>query len=217
MSRPPLACHLAPAHVGGARQNTSKWGTGVPVIESHAVVAVVDATDTEVLIWWTAIGQPVAGFGRLCGAWVLDRDDNRIGGLLAGRYLVPTQAGIGFVAGRGIVTGAPLDLQCTRHSVHADIARLQAIFERENDTRIASKKLKAPTWPVLPSDLDVEHPHTDQRASAAADTENRALDIAHWINALCACWDEVEDQRMARPWMSAIDGPERRLLPAVVR
>ncbi len=186
------------------------------MIEAQAVAAVVDAEDGKAFIWWTAIGLPVAGFGRLCGAWVLDRDDDRVAGLVTGRYVVATHGGHALVQERGIGEGVQLNLDGTLLAVREEVARLQTIFERENDARIASKKLKAPSWPVLPAGLDIERPHTAPSDSTTGEVGNRALDIAHWINALCACWDEVEDQRMARPWMSALDGSDRRLLPAVL-
>lgn len=186
------------------------------MIESQAVAAVIDAADKKALIWWTAIGLPVAGFGRLCGAWVLDADDDRLASLIDGRYMVTTAAGSDLVAERGFAAETRLNLAATLHVVRAEVSRLQAIFEQENGSRIASKKLKAPSWPVLPVDLDIERPHAARAESAAGVSGNRALDIAHWINALCAAWDEVEDQRMGRPWMSALDGAERHLLPAVL-
>lgn len=185
------------------------------MLESSAVAAIVHASDNQVAIWWTAIGTRDPGFSRLCGAWVLERGDRVIAELLDGKHLVCTDEGSAAIAEVGVSAHSRLDLERTVGAIRSEIDRLDALYSVESKAR-AKAKLVRPSWPAL-SDWasGVRGELTDAPLSRDA-VEQVALKLATRVSSLCRVWDEVENQRLSRPWMTVADGNERRPIPAVI-
>ncbi|HEY0637083.1 MAG TPA: hypothetical protein VGD67_05515 [Pseudonocardiaceae bacterium] len=74
------------------------------------------------------------------------------------------------------------------------------------------RTLIAPTWPELPDPLEVE----TVAAPAGNPRARRALGIARWWDGLCATWDVVEEQRLARSYLVRYGGSAARVLPVVI-
>lgn len=184
----------------------------------QGVAAVVDAHD-EAVIWWVNIGaKPQATMSRLCGAWTIDRQDaTTIESLVFNRIVVATHAGWHLLRESNIAADRSLDIDATLDAAVAERARCQAIFDTEQAGRPASKALRAPTWPELPDPIDINGPHSHTGGPDAPPEVNTALTVAKWLATLCARWEDLESERLARPWMAKIAGAHERLLPAVVR
>ena len=178
-----------------------------------SVLAVVDQVDNVPVVWWVDIGPRIAGMSRLCGAWVLDEDgpEQTLRSLTAGRTIVATTAGQSLLAAHLIPPARILDPEATLTAAIATRDALQAVYEDAEANRRST--LTPPRWPTLPQPLDTETASTpggDPRTS-------RALGIARWLQALCAAWDTIEEQRLARPYMRPVGGPATRGLPVAYR
>ncbi|MGY2084312.1 exonuclease domain-containing protein [Blastococcus sp. SYSU DS0539] len=181
--------------------------------EGSAVLAVVDQFDNVPVVWWVDIGPRIAGMSRLCGAWVLDGDGHELTlrSLTATRTIVATTAGQSLLDAQQIAPARVLDAKATLRAAAATRDELQAVYEEAEAVRRTT--LTPPRWPTLPQPLDTETASTpggDPRTS-------RALGIARWLHALCAAWDTIEEQRLARPYMRMVGGPATRGLPVVYR
>jgi DNA polymerase-3 subunit epsilon len=181
--------------------------------EGSSVLAVVDQVDEVPVVWWVDIGPRIAGMSRLCGAWVLDGDDHEqtLRSLTAARAIVATTAGQTLLDAQQIAPARILDADATLTAVIATRDELQVVYEEAEAIRRTT--LTPPRWPSLPQPLDTETASTpggDPRTS-------RALGIARWLHALCAAWDTIEEQRLARPYMRPVGGPATRGLPVVYR
>jgi DNA polymerase-3 subunit epsilon len=181
--------------------------------EGSSVLAVVDQVDDVPVVWWVDIGPRIAGMSRLCGAWVLDDDGHQhtLRSLAAARTIVATTAGQSLLEAQQIAPARILDAEASLTAAIATRDELQAVYEEAEAIRRTT--LTPPRWPSLPQPLDTETvstPGGDPRTS-------RALGIARWLHALCAAWDTIEEQRLARPYMRPVGGPATRGLPVVYR
>jgi hypothetical protein len=183
-----------------------------------AVVALVDANDVSVIVWWTHIGpREGSPMSRLCGAWVLDRSAvGDIESVTFDRVLFATKTGNQALIESGVINLKVLDLGATLEAAVAFRDKCQRAFEEEQATRIESKKLIPPEWPSFPSLIDVENPPKWELASQVKVPIETALATARWLEALCARWERLEEERLARPWLAKLDGNVERALPVVV-
>jgi hypothetical protein len=177
------------------------------------VLAVVDAVDTTLVVWWVDLGLR-SGLSRMCGAWVLDSGDARetLHTLIGGRPLVITPTGADLLAGNP-AAAAIVDPAATLSAVVAVVDELQAAFADAATTRKNGRALTAPRWPAVPDPLDLE---TVADAGGEPRTR-RALGIARWFERLCTAWDTIEEQRLARPYLRPLGGPATRPLPVALR
>ncbi|WP_448613604.1 exonuclease domain-containing protein [Modestobacter sp. URMC 112] len=181
--------------------------------EGSSVLAVVDQVDDVPVVWWVDIGPRIAGMSRLCGAWVLDGDDRdrTLRSLTASRVIIATATGQSLLDEQQVVPDRILDDEATLTAIVATRNELQAVYKEAEAVRRTT--LTPPRWPILPPPLDpgsASMPGGDPRTS-------RALGIARGLNALCAAWDTIEEQRLARPYMRSVGGPATRGLPVVYR
>lgn len=183
----------------------------------ESVVAVVDATPDNVIVWWSNIGlQPDPTMGRLCGAWKLDLgSDEELESLIFRRIVLPTNAGSNALKLAGLNPDRILDVGATVAAAIAARDRCQDAFESEQARRGKRAPLRAPSWPSFPAALDVENPPAWSATSPSADTD-AALSIAHWLAALCTCWEQLERERLGRPLLRELDGTAERPLAAVL-
>ncbi|MCZ2849154.1 exonuclease domain-containing protein [Modestobacter sp. VKM Ac-2978] len=178
------------------------------------VLTVVDQVDNVPVVWWVDIDSRIAGMSRLCGAWVFDEDghEQTLRSLTAARAIVATKAGQTLLEGHQIAPARILDAEATLTAVIAARDELQAVYEEAAASRRTT--LTPPRWPTtLPQSLDTE----TASISGGDPRTSRALGIARWLHALCAAWDTIEEQRLARPYMRPVGGPTTRGLPVVYR
>lgn len=185
----------------------------------EGVVAVVDATKESVCVWWVDAGlKPNQSMSRLCGAWVLaSGDDKTLESLTFARIVLPTKAGALALQSAGVSPDRLLDPNATVAAATACRDRCQQAFETEQARRTPSKRLQAPGWPAFPATLDVEHPPAwDANGRPDDPLVDTALSIAHWLDALCGRWEQLEEQRLSRTLLRALDGDNERPLPVVL-
>lgn len=180
---------------------------------SNSVAAVVDHDARAAIVWWVDLGHRPAGMSRMCGAWVFDESgcSPTLTNLTASRLIVATVAGKSIMDGNRVSAHRVVDVVGTRAAVAAERDQLQTVYERAATARKNGRNLIAPTWPTLPDEVDVEQisaPAGDARAG-------RSLAIARWLDDLCAAWDRIEEQRLARSYLRRIGGPIERSLPVV--
>jgi hypothetical protein len=185
------------------------------VAEWQPVVAVVDRSEKDVAVWWVSVevGQP-SQTGRLCGAWLLAPDDlATLATVVAKRLIVATSSGHAALLAADAADGPYLDVAATWSAATLFMALLQEAFETEQGRRSAAKQLIAPRWPVFPVPFNLDDPPTADEAPPPA---RRALGIARAIDALCAAWEAMETERLARPVLRQGFGSEARQLPVVL-
>lgn len=183
--------------------------------QGSSVLGVVDGVDDVPVIWWVDLGVRIAGMSRLCGAWVLDAADRTrtLQALTVSRMTVATAAGQQLLDQHQIATGQVLDVGATLAAVFAVRDELQTAYEQAAATRRNGRALTVPRWPALPKPLNIETanaPAGDPRAC-------RALAIARWFDHLCAVWEAVEEQRLARSYLRSVGGPVARALPVIIQ
>jgi hypothetical protein len=184
----------------------------------ESVVAVVDATPDNVIVWWANIGlQPDPTMGRLCGAWKLDLgSDEELESLIFKRIVLPTNAGSHALKLAGLNPDRILDVGATVAAAIAARDRCQDVFDDEQAQRGKRAPLRAPNWPSFPAPLDVENPPAWSAMNPSGADTDAALSIAHWLAALCTRWESLESERLGRPLLRELDGTAERPLPAAL-
>jgi hypothetical protein len=175
-----------------------------------SVLAIVDACDTDPVVWWVDLG-PGKGMFRLCGAWVLDTEDlnGHLTDLVVGRRLLVTAAGRAALADSRLPLHNLIDADALRDAVVQWRDELQAAYEERARQGPTGKGLAAPRWPDIPEPLDVE----TATADAGDPRTSRALAIARWFDVLCFAWTSIENQRLTRPYLRKLGGDSARPLP----
>lgn len=183
--------------------------------EGSSALAVVDAIDDVPVVWWVDLGSRTAGMSRLCGAWVLDGVDRArtLQTLTVQRMTLETAAGKSLLDEHQVATDRVVDVEATRAAVLALRDELQSAYEQAVSTRRSGRALTAPQWPTMPELLDVE----TAKALAGDTRTGRALAIALWFDDLCAVWDVIEEQRLARAYLRSLGGSGARALPVVIQ
>lgn len=170
-------------------------------------VAVVDAAATTVAVWHVSVGNDAPGMSRMCGAWVLNDEPQKVELLTRDRHVVATPAGA--EALRSIkITPARMDPTEIVNAVIAERDRLQAIYDALPTSR--KKTLVAPSWPHIPSTIDLDDP---PKAQATEATVAVALGVARFVEQLATAWADLERQRTVRDYLT--DGTAGR--PSGVR
>lgn len=182
-------------------------------VEDHALVvipvlAVVDAEGTTVVVWWVDVQEP-SGLNRLCGAWVLPAATAPVvEDLVFGRYLLATPEGAALLGALGVSGGRSVDAAETLAAVAQVLDELARAHDEHARTLPRGRALVAPAWPVLP-----QWPRTSDGPTGGNDVVARALGIAGWVTSLCTAWSSIEGQRLARPHLRGLGGPQARILP----
>ncbi|MDI1288444.1 MAG: hypothetical protein PSX37_00645 [bacterium] len=185
----------------------------------EGTVAIIDASATEVIVWWVNIGEkPDPSMGRLAGAWDVPPDDHStLESLVFRRIALATKQGQKALAKANVVPERYLDVNATLAAAIASRDKCQAAFDAEQAKRVPSKRLRPPRWPTFPAPLDVEKPPPWSTSQAPVREVQRTLSLAHWLSALCSKWEDLEAERLARPWLAALDGRGERELPVVMQ
>ncbi|MGL6234635.1 MAG: hypothetical protein ACRC20_04765 [Segniliparus sp.] len=181
-----------------------------------SVVAVIDATEVAGVVWHVHTG-PDIGLARLCGAWVLPREESRtLQQLIRGRYVLTTRAGELLRAEVSAFIAGHLDTDGIERRILTEVTFLQEKFEEELARRVGAKEnadLVPPDWPVLPATRPWEprplNPSTDK-------TAHTALGAASWLADLAQTWQKVESQRLLRKkYLGEHGGSDPRPLPLI--
>ena len=180
-----------------------------------SVVAVIDADKDDVWIWWVNVGERTQNdMSRLCGAWELDAKQDgfadTLESLVFKRMVLATRDGNKALKKAGVTPGRVLDVSATVAAVLEARAECQQVFDAEQATRSKSTLMKEPTWPSFPDPLDLENPPPWDVNHASMDHLDPCLSIGHWLAALCSRWDDLEEERLARPLLRKL-GPLRTL------
>jgi hypothetical protein len=183
-------------------------------MEHPAVIAVVDAVEDRVVVWWvgTEVSSANDQTGRLCGAWVLG--PGRVGDLdsvLRGRRHLPTVAGAEAVSRLGLSLDRLVDMAATHRAVAATGERLQNAYDAELSSK-KGRKLAPLGLPALPGLIDVEDVLT---TNSTGGDGARALVISRSIERLCGVWSEMESTRLSRPYLRHLGEPSPGPLPVV--
>lgn len=174
------------------------------------VVAVVDEAGESVVVWWADMGSRAGRTtDRLCGAWTLSQSEtSSLASVLACNACLMTNAGRAAIAKTPVALPDELDVPTILSSVTAERDRLQAAFD-EAQSKTRSKALVPPRWPAIPEGLDVNRPplvNCDRHVRVA-------LSLAKWLVDLTEAWSTIEDQRLRRPLLREMGGPQRRPIP----
>lgn len=186
----------------------------------EAVVAVVDADDSQVAVWWVNVGPRPVGqrakkMSRLCGAWTIGPTDAvTLESLTFKRMVLATAAGYQALDAVDVAVERPFDVSGSVALVNADLDRHREAFEVEQASRVTSKQLQTPDWPVFLSPIDVENP--PQTTPTDSSAVGRVFQIAHWLAQLCSQWEGFEEQRLASSWLSTLEGPGVRETPIAI-
>lgn len=166
-------------------------------------------------MWWVNLSPDV--LSRLCGAWVLDGKDHvTLESLVFARMVLATKSGAKALAKAKVAPDRLVDMDATLAAAVAERDSLQAAFDAEQSSRPASKRMKEPRWPSFPSPLDVEAPPAWDVNHPSDDHLDTALSVSHWIAALCSRWSDLEEERLGRPMLRILGGPDARMLPVVL-
>lgn len=181
------------------------------------VVSVVDANDDNIFVWWVNLAEkPSSDMQRLCGSWTLEVDDHvALESLTFARIPLATRSGTRALTAAELLNARMLDPNQTLAAAIADRNKHQAVFDAEQTKRVPSKRLRQPTWPIFPSPLNIESPPPWTLKQPMNRPADKALSISHWLSALCSRWEDFESERLARPWLSAIEGSTERDLPLI--
>jgi hypothetical protein len=177
-------------------------------------IAVLETKNEDVVVWSVFVGSRQANpFSRLTGAWVMPKID------LGQLHIWPSVSAALFVGD----SPQPLSLQIPEHiertnveKLHKmltfEVTRLDKVYEAQEVLRSKKSKLVAPRWPVI-SKLTLDQ----SRAEHVESNPNRVLEVARWISYAADCWDQIEEIRLARPYMRLESGDEARAIPWLSR
>jgi len=176
-----------------------------------SVLAVVDEVDGVAVVWWVELGRDNPGMSRLCGAWTFEGDEvqEAVPDLVTRHLVVATGSGQALLESVGVSVERSVDAQRTLECVIETRDELQREYENAANTRKNGRALVPPAWPQLPASEDLDSTFADAGAGPGA----RALGIARWFKQLCATWDVIEQQRLARSYLRQHGGDTARDLP----
>jgi len=115
-------------------------------------------------------------------------------------------ADLGIGPTRGVISA-----QATVAAVQDERRRLIAAFQDEQDQRDKARQLVDLVLPAVPAVPERWEPAEGADASVAT-----ALAMARWVERLVRTWDEIEAQRLARPFLRQAGGSQQRPLALVV-
>jgi hypothetical protein len=167
---------------------------GASMIDS---IAVIDAQDATVAVWHVSVGRDAAGLSRMCGAWVLHDEPEKVELLTRGRHVVATASGAKALQSAKATTAGMIDLTATINTVVAERDRLDGIYQELPAAR--RKTLTPPRWPHVPEAANFADP---PRAANFDDPVAVALGIARVLEELATAWSGIESQRTARAYMT---------------
>ena len=150
---------------------------------------------------------------RMAGAWgyaLEELDPGKVRSLIEDRFIV--LAGDTdllerlAIAHRGIV-----DVSGTVECARTEVTKLQDAFEAH--AAGSRTKLTAPDWPEVPDPVEVAasvpmYPSSDERTG-------QAYPLARGFEKLANAWEQVEKQRVQRPFLKTLGGDELRPVPLV--
>lgn len=177
---------------------------------SSNTVAAIDAVDGSVAIWWIYVGPKRPRMRRrLVGAWVVpEADAHTIEPLLKARIWWPSPQALPLLP----QPGEPVfDVIGTLESANADRDALDAAFQEVQVQRTRSTRMIPPEWPMFPQPVSPDQ----MSAFTGAGPPHRALAMARWLSMLCSQWEELEEQRLARPMLRKLVAGPARPLPLV--
>ena len=61
----------------------------------------------------------------------------------------------------------------------------------------------------------MENPPAWDVNDSSDDHLDTAICVAHWVAALCSRWADMEEERLERPMLRDLGGPDARMLPVV--
>jgi hypothetical protein len=183
-------------------------------------IAVIDEVGAigRIGIWHVDVGHTAAvgaPMPRMAGAWgyaLEELDPGKVRSLIEDRFIV--LAGDTdllerlAIAHRGIV-----DVSGTVECARTEVTKLQDAFEAH--AAGSRTKLTAPDWPEVPDPYEIAayvpmYPSSDERTG-------QAYPLARGFEKLATAWEQVEKQRVQRPFLKPFGGDELRPLPLVTR
>lgn len=166
------------------------------------IVAVVDADADSVIVWHVDISTVTPVLSRMCGAWVLTDEPNKLELLTRNRLVVATIAGAKAMTRMDSYT-ALIDLDETLNNIARERDRLQRLYEGLSPTR--KKNLVAPRWPNLPTSTNTDPPVSSETTNPLVGV---ALNTSRYLEQLVVAWTAIEGQRTARAYLNE-DTPEQ--------
>lgn len=163
------------------------------------ILAVVDAdcAAKTVTVWHVDVGSHAPGISRMCGAWVLTSQPERVELLTRDRLVVATAAGLAAIGSGARGPTSPVDLVRTVNNVVSERDRLQSIYDALPRSR--KKTLVAPRWPDIPAAVSLSDP---PRAKNTDPVVAVALGLARFLDQLAESWVGCERERIARDYLT---------------
>ena len=147
---------------------------------------------------------------RLVGAWIVEgHDAQTIESLLAARVWWPSPRAVPLLPEPA---AGVLDVAATVAAANSERANLDAAFQEVQVERTRSTRMIPPEWPMFPHPVTVDELPEIQ----GIDPPHRALAMARWLSMLRSQWEELEEQRLARPMLRRRAEGSARPLPLVV-
>lgn len=163
---------------------------------------VLASTEDRFAVWYVNIGnRSDVRESRLIGSWMVTSSS------LRELHVWSTAAAAVWVDGR---PPEPVDmlpnisLDAIRSELASEVTELQTAFEAELARRGKTSKLLPPRWPRLEE--------LGYRSGESEDHRDRCLMAARQLAGLADAWEEIERERLARPFLVA-SAAEIRPLP----
>ncbi|MFV9454775.1 hypothetical protein ACNJ7E_15185 [Rhodococcus sp. NM-2] len=181
-------------------------------------IAVIDEVGAigRIGIWHVDVGHTAAvgaPMPRMAGAWGYSLDEldpGKVRSLIADRFIV-LASNTDLLERLEIPNLGIVDVARTVDSARTEITKLQDAF----DTHAAGSrtKLTAPDWPEVPDPYGTAasvpmYPSSDERTG-------QTYPLARGFEKLANAWEQVEKQRVQRPFLKPLGGDELRPLPLV--
>jgi hypothetical protein len=177
-------------------------------------IAVLETQNEEVVVWSVFVGSRQANpFSRLTGAWVMPKID------LGQLHIWSSVSAAIFLddISQSLFLQIPEHIERTNvEQLHTaltiEVTRLDKVYEAQEALRSKKSKLVAPRWPVI-----FKSTVEQSRAEHVESNAHRVLEVARWISYAADCWDQIEEIRLARPYMRLESGDDARAIPWLSR
>ena len=185
-------------------------------LPNQDLIAVVAENGGEVVVW-TIYSGPITDypFSRFTGSWLTTRD------LLGALHFWSNVQGVLYIQATSTVLKAlsmpgQLPLLSTSGMVEGLLSEIKILDKAYQVRLTASKNGKAiasPRWPDVVG-LQQQSAKTFPNNSGD-DLIQTALKLARFAAGICDAWDQIEEARLARPYMREAYGTEWRPNPGL--
>ena len=174
----------------------------------------LEKNNEHVVVWSVFVGSRQSNpFSRLTGAWVLpliELEQLHIWSSVSATILLDDSSQL--LSQRIPQHIERTSLENFHEALTLEVARLDKVFEAQQALNSKKSKLVAPRWPAISESSAVQSANHEGESNV-----NRVLGVARWISYAADCWDQIEEIRLARPYMRLESGEVARAIPWLSR